>query len=273
MQTIVLEWNSQRREKRAHVDMVLKGFHIRGWNADTNALDPTFALKVNHEDRLVDLPTAPFIRPFFLDLPMAIAKGSILEFEVTDQVPLMGTTNPILVLEYEPMFVKSKGKVVRQKCGNTMMRRFRALHNITTISFGLSPKHYCRVLNSFLFEDDEAAPATNTIAYPNHTSTNVWTLKYQVDDQRTFRFIEEGMIEWWKWGFYRRSAAAIGGGPVNLLQEVQRRRYYPGIMVRPMYDFFADRVIPAGGLTTATNFVFEYEYLSETDYSRMIKGA
>lgn len=269
MQTLVLESTNQRRNKRAPIDMVVKGFSLDGYVVDTNALSPLFTLRINHEDRLVQLPTAPFQRPLYFDMPMVISQGSLLELDIADPGVVLGTANPRIILEYEPLYVMQKGKKIRQKGGNTMMKLYRAGPAVPTLSFDLSPQKYCRVMNSFCFEDDNAVPAANVIAYPLNATTNMFTFKYQIDDTRNFRFIEEGQMAWWKWGFFRRSAAAIGAGPVNLLQEVQRRRYWPGIIVKPFMEFFMDRVIPVAGLTNATNIVFEYDYFTEQEFARM----
>jgi len=266
LNSIVFNPINNRKSKKAPIDMAIKGFHLRGFpqTNDTRAVDPQFTFKVNNADRLVNLPMSPFVYPYYFDQPLRVEKNSEMEFEYYDPNGVVPAGNPPqLVIEYEPLHQVKRS-------GRTMMRHFRVSPTETYTNFELYRKYHVRVLSSFLYEDDNAAQPV--IAYPVMNSNNQFVLKYQITDDKDLRMVDEGQMEWWRWGHFRRYVNSTAAGSVfSLLPEVNRRRYWPGILIKPDYQFFMDRQLPAAGLTAGTNFIFEFEFLLPDEFARLIQ--
>jgi hypothetical protein len=266
LNAIVFNPVNRRKSKRAPIDMAIKGFHLRGFpqTNDTRAADPTFTFKVNNADRLLDLPLSPFVKPYYFDQPMRVERNSEMEFDFFDPNGVVAAGNePQLVIEYEPLHQVKRS-------GRTMMRHFRVGPALTYQNFELYRKYHVRVLSSFIYEDNNAAQPI--IAYPVMNSTNTFVLKYQITDQKDLRMVDEGQLEWWRWGHFQRFVNSTAVGSVfSALPEVMRRRYWPGILIRPDFLFFMDRALPAAGLTQGTNFMFEYEYLLPDEFARLVQ--
>lgn len=263
MNALVLNPQNRRKVRKAPMDMAIKGFHFRGFpdTDDTPAQAITGTLKVNGRARLDTLPVSPFVYPYYFDQPMFVSQNSELEFEyqATAAYTAGAAANPpILVLEYEPI------QQVKRS-GNTMMKHFRFGPQLTYQDFTLYPKYYTRVLSSFCYEDNNAADPITAVAFAaSMASANQFVLKYYLDSSRFVRLVDEGNWEWWRWGHFRRWVA-------NHMQEVKRRRYWPGILVRPDMPFFMERVLPVGGLAAGTNIIFEFEYMEEADFKKTMK--
>lgn len=269
LNTLVFNPQDRRKVRKAPMDLAIKGFHFRGYpqSDDTRAISLTGTLKVNGRARIDALPVSPFVFPYYFDQPMFVSQNSELEFEYNVLGTVAGGVQtaiaanpPILVLEYEPI------QQVKRS-GNTMMKAFRFGPTFTYQDFTLYPKYYSKVLSSFCYEDNDVAadPIISLIpAIANMNTANQFVLKYYLDGSRFVRLVDEGAFEWWRWGSFRRYVA-------NMLPEVKRRRYWPGILVRPDMPFFMERVLPVGGLTTGTNIIFEFEFLEEAELKKSIK--
>ena len=263
MNALVLNPQNRRKVRKAPMNMAIKGFHLRGYpqTNDTWASSVTFTLRVNGRARLDTLPCSPFVYPYFFDQPMYVAQNSEFELEYNASAALIAAVDanpPVLVLEYEPI------EQVKRS-GNTMMKHFRFGPGLTYQDFTLYPKYYSRVLNSFCYEDDNALdPVIAVTGAAGQNTTNRFVLKYYLDSSRFVRLVDEGDWEWWRWGSFRRWVA-------NHLQEVKRRRYWPGILIRPDMPFFMERVIPVGGLTAGTNIIYEFEFMDEVEFKKTMK--
>jgi hypothetical protein len=263
LNTIVLNPQNRRKVRKAPMDMAIKGFHLRGYPqvVDTWANSVSFTLKVNGRARLDTIPVSPFAYMYYFDQPMYVQQNSELEL---DYIATAATTAavdanpPQLVLEYEPI-----QQVKRY--GNTMMKAFRFGPAITYQDFTLYPKYYSRVLSSFCYEDDNNAadPVINATVM---NSANQFVLKYYIDSSSFVRLVDEGAFEWWRWGSFRPWNAAHG-----LLPEIKRRRYWPGILVRPDMPFFMERILPVAGLAAGTNIIYEFEFMDEVEYKKTMK--
>ena len=267
LNTLVLNPVNNRKVKKAPMDMAIKGFHLRGYpqTNDTWAINPAFTLKVNYRNRLDNLPCSPFVFPFYFDMPMAVEKNSELELEyivgptgggkqiATDANP------PQLVIEWEPL-----DQVKRH--GNTMMKHFRATPTDSQVMFDLFKKYHVSVLSSFVYEDNNAGALDDVAAFPAMNTTNSFVLKYQINQNQDVRLIDEGQVEWWRYGHWRRFYTDAGG---SMLPQVFRRRYWPGILIKPDFEFFMDRQLPAAGLTAGTNFVFEFAYMTPEEFAKL----
>jgi hypothetical protein len=269
LQIMSLTPNNQSKNKRAPFDMALMGFHFRGHRAPASgpAVQPdalanlNFTLRINNEARLDQIPVAPFFQSFYFDLPIALEANSLLEYTYTDPAAAVVVTDPpVLLLEYQPL------RLVR-KSGKTSMRHFRLDNNTTQTNFELYPKHYVRVRSSFCYEDNNAGGGTlPVIQFPSLVTTNEFIFKVQDSPGSNVRMIDEGQMPFWKWGQFRPTFYGTAVGATGVITaEVLRRRYFPGIMIKPDYQMVFDRILPAAGLTNYTNIIFEYEYMTKAD--------
>lgn len=294
LNTLVLSPVANRKMKKAPMDMAIKGFHLRGWpqnisalnvagtRNDAWALSPTFTLKVDHANRLDNLPCAPFAFPFYFDMPMIVRQNAELELEYITQGDPTGALfvgadtkqtavdadPPVLVLEWEPL---SQTK----RAGNTIMKHFRVDNLTTQFQFELYRKYHTSILSSFCYEDNLVADAPGAtsrfdslVNFPVMASTNSFVLKYQINPTQDVRLVDEGQLEWWRYGHFRRFYTDAGG---SMLPQVFRRRYWPGILLKPDHEFFMDRQLPAAMLTVGTNFVFEYFYMDPKEFAEISK--
>lgn len=283
LNTLVLSPVNNRKMKKAPMDMAIKGFHLRGYpqTNDTWAISPSFTLKVDHAARLDNIPCAPFVSPFYFDMPMIVRQNAELELEYNTQglaggagvkAAAVDANPPVLVLEWEPL---SSVK----RAGNTVMKHFRVDNLTTQFSFELFRKFHTSVLSSFVYEDNNVADVPGVSSrfdslsnYPVMNSNNAFVLKYQINPTQDVRLIDEGQVEWWRYGHYRRNVNSTAVGSVfSLLPQVFRRRYWPGILLKPDHEFFMDRQLPAGGLVTGTNFIFEYFYMTPQEFAEISK--
>ena len=279
LNTLVLNPVANRKMKKAPMDMAIKGFHLRGYpqTNDTWAISPSFTLKVDHAARLDDLPLSPFVFPFYFDMPMIVKQNAELELEYDTQgivggagvkAGLVDANPPVLILEWEPL------SQVR-RAGNTIMKSFRVDNLATQYQFELFRKYHTSVLSSFCYEDNlvlDVPGATShfdsLINFPVMNSANSFVLKYQISPTQDVRLIDEGQVEWWRYGHFKRFYTDAAG---SMLPQVFRRRYWPGILIKPDFEFFMDRQLPAAGLATGTNFVFEYFYMSPEEFADISK--
>lgn len=278
---------AQLKQKIAPLDMAIVGFHVMGHRTpqntnliDSNALCPRLQFLVDEVLVLDNVPAAPFFYPYYFDKPMRVLKDSLMEFNYTDLVngSVLITDPPMLVIEWQPLHLV-------RKSGNTYMKHLRVDTVTTHVNFDLFPRFHNRVNSMFLFEDNNVLPAPATpsyvVQYPtlaslNPANLNEWVFKLQVSGGTNAMLVDEGQLQYWRWGSFRRQVnqAAAAGPPIvtecRLLPEVRRRRFFPGILVKPNHQFMADRrlPIPPAVVDNFTNFMFECEYLSPQDMQR-----
>ena len=263
-------------------DISIYGIQVVNNQNDTTTLEPRMKLIINSETFIGHpdlMPTAPFVKPYFLSIPKTVLAGSRIRLEVF--LPVTIAAAPATPLPEVYIFYRDREE---NKSGHTQLLWTRVSNTTLSVPLTLSSIYPCYLRGMFTWEDCITAPAPlGLISYPSIVSAplttiadtrNLWALKREDHTHAgTSGFfdniVDQGYIDLWKWGHFVRSVAAA---PASL-PKIDRYRFFDPLYLGVNRQLVLQRPwtwTPPAGVPTDffTNFVFEFDELRDKQYAR-----